>query len=386
MIWLNRSTLPDLYDPSTIGRKGTAMRTRSRILIPLAAIVLVVGFAGKTAAQSSGSVTEYVEAWMNSAHADATAEAFTHWNSEGEIPANCARCHSGIGFRAYYGVDGSEPGTIAHPIPVGGFVDCGPCHNNLSGSIQSVMFPSGAAVTDVGSSAACLTCHQGRLSTPGLNDAVAGTDEDTVNPNLRFVNPHYAAAGATLFGTLVKGAYEYAGESYSGRFAHVPDFAQCTACHDPHALEVRTSECVACHGTDAPMTIRTTKTDFDGDGDTTEGIAAEIDSMHAILGDAIGAYASEVAGTAIVYAEGQYPYFFVDSNANGMADPDEAVRPNAYGSWTPRLVKAAYNYQFVGKDNGAYAHNPHYALQVLYDSIGSLASVVEITSPEMARP
>lgn len=362
------------------------MKVCSLIPIPLVAIASFAILAGEAAAQSSESVAVYAEAWMRSAHADATAEAFTHWNSEGEIPKACARCHSGAGLRAYYGVDGSEAGVIEHPIPIGGFVDCGTCHNNLSDSIQSVLFPSNVVVTDVGSSATCLTCHQGRLSTPRLNDTVADTDEDTVNPNLRFLNPHYAAAGATLYGTLVKGAYEYAGQSYSGRLVHVPEFAQCTACHDPHALEVRTSECVECHKTDAFMTIRTSQTDFDGDGDMTEGIAMEIESMHAILGDAIVAYAREVAGTPIAYAAGRYPYYFVDSNADGVADPDEAVRPNSYGSWTPRLLKAAYNYQFVGKDNGAYAHNPHYVLQVLFDSIEDLAGAVEIDLPKMQRP
>ena len=41
--------------------------------------------------------------------------------------------------------------------------------------------------------------------------------------------------------------------------------------------------------------------------------------------------------------------------------------PNRYRSWTPRLLKAAYNYQVVSKDPGAYTHNPTYALQLLHD-------------------
>ena len=52
-----------------------------------------------------------------------------------------------------------------------------------------------------------------------------------------------------------------------------------------------------------------------------------------------------------------YPYFFNDNNGNGEADKDEAKFPNRYKSWTPRLMKAAYNYQFVTKDPGAFAHN-----------------------------
>jgi hypothetical protein len=35
------------------------------------------------------------------------------------------------------------------------------------------------------------------------------------------LNIHYFAAGATLFGTEVKGAYEFAGREYTGRNEHV---------------------------------------------------------------------------------------------------------------------------------------------------------------------
>ena len=43
-----------------------------------------------------------------------------------------------------------------------------------------------------------------------------------------------------------------------------------------------------------------------------------------------------------------------------------------YAGWTPRILKAAYNYQYVQKDPGAFAHNGQYILQVLYDTIQDL--------------
>ena len=49
-------------------------------------------------------------------------------------------------------------------------------------------------------------------------------------------------------------------------------------------------------------------------------------------------------------------------NGDGKADKDEAKYPNRYKAWTPRLLRAAYNYQFVTKDPGAFAHNPTYAI------------------------
>jgi hypothetical protein len=40
----------------------------------------------------------------------------------------------------------------------------------------------------------------------------------------------------------------------------------------------------------------------------------------------------------------------MDTNANGVVDPEEAVRENAFTGWTPRLLRAAYNYQWASKD------------------------------------
>ena len=50
------------------------------------------------------------------------------------------------------------------------------------------------------------------------------------------------------------------------------------------------------------------------------------------------------------------------------------------------LLQAAYNYQFVGKDHGAYAHNPHYATQLLIDSMEDLATMADIDTSGLMRP
>jgi hypothetical protein len=70
-----------------------------------------------------------------------------------------------------------------------------------------------------------------------------------------------------------------------------------------------------------------------------------------------------------VYSSAAYPYFFADLNSNGAADPDEANRDNAFSSWTPKLLRAAYNYQYSAKDPGAFAHNGQYVMQLLYDGL-----------------
>ena len=116
------------------------------------------------------------------------------------------------------------------------------------------------------------------------------------------------------------------------------------------------------------------KADYDGDGDTEEGVAGEIETLHEALYEAMQAYSASTSGNAIAYESHSYPYFFNDTNGNGVADPDEAQRANAFASWTPRLLRAAYNYQYVAKDPGAFAHNPKYIVQVLYDNLEDLGA------------
>ena len=57
-----------------------------------------------------------------------------------------------------------------------------------------------------------------------------------------------------------------------------------------------------------------------------------------------------------------------------------------YKSWSPRLLEAAYNYQYVMKDPGAYAHNGRYILQVLYDTLADLKMRVPVDMSGMVRP
>ena len=78
---------------------------------------------------------------------------------------------------------------------------------------------------------------------------------------------------------------------------------------------------------------------------------------------AMQSYASSVAGSAIVYDGTSHPYFF-----------DEAGEK--FISWTPRLLKAAYNYQTSKKDPGAFAHNKKYIVELLQTSLDDINSVL----------
>ncbi len=332
---------------------------------------------------------------IDAGHFAGSEEAFRHWDTEGEVPGSCARCHSGMGLATYLkeGVNVSAP-------TANGF-NCANCHDDLTTFTRRVAakatFPSGATITfgEKEDANLCIQCHQGRESKVSVDRAItASTLKDdevaTADKPLSFRNPHYFAAGATLFGTQAKGAYEYAGQTYNGRNMHTEKFDTCVECHDAHALTVKVDSCANCHEVTTVEDLQNirmtpqgqTAVDYDGDGNVTEGIAGEVATMEEKLYAAIQAYAADKLKAPIVYAGGSYPYFFNDTNANGVADPDELKSDNGYKGWTPRLLRAAYNYQWVAKDPGAFAHNGKYILQILYDSIKNTnGSVTGMTRP-----
>lgn len=331
-------------------------------------------------------VIPFLDEWLSSPHANAASESFRRWDNDdpAEIPPACAKCHSTGGYLDFLGEDGSEPGVVDTPHAVGSVVECAACHNQTTLTKDSVVMPSGLELTGLGDDARCIECHSGRQSTTSVNAAIerAAVEDDEVSADLTFLNIHYYAAAATKYGTLAKGGYEYGGPSYDANFAHVEGFDTCSGCHNPHTLEIDVPTCATCHaGVETPEDLRDIRMegslkDYDGDGDVSEGVYYELVGVKDTLYSAILDYAAEVAGTAIVYTDTAHPYWFIDTNENGEADEDEINGDNRYASWTPRLLRAAYNYQTAKKDPGNYAHGGKYIIQLMYDSVADLNTVV----------
>ncbi len=314
--------------------------------------------------------------WARSGHANASSESFVHWNEEGEIPPICATCHSGAGFRSLYGLDGSAPGLPEQAIPIGGVVDCETCHNPGLSELEHVRFPSGLMQPVEPGEASCMTCHQGRAAGVTVAEAVAGMVEDEVQVELGFINPHYALAAATWLGGRAAAGFQYPEKSYSGRFFHARPVNSCASCHDPHTLQVSEQTCASCHENSTPQDIRLSRISYDGSGDLSKGIRADIAANAEVLKTMIVDYAAAVAEMPIVYDGHRYPYFFADANSDNRADETDG-KPVVYKSWTPRLLKAAYNWKLVTADPGAYTHNPHYVLELLHDTIEDLAASLD---------
>lgn len=321
---------------------------------------------------------------IDAGHFASSQEAFRHWDADGEVSGSCARCHSDSGLPTYL----EEGVNISAPLSSG--FRCATCHDTETYEryiVESVRFPNGALLsTGNADSNLCINCHQGRESKLSVDSAVADLNPDVVSEDLGFINIHYFAAGATLFGSDSQGAYQYDGKEYAGQLTHVPGFTSCVDCHDGHGLTVKTESCAQCHGTEDFEAIRISDVDYDGDGDATEGLVDEITTLNEALYSTMLVYATDVLDAPIVYDTHAYPYFFNDTNGNGAPDPDEVVRTNGFSSWSPRLLKAAYNFQYTAKDPGAFAHNGAYIIQVLYDSIDDLGTNVAVDMASMVRP
>ena len=287
--------------------------------------------------------------------------------------------------------------------------------------VAQVVFPSGAVRNLGDGSNLCAECHQGRESGLSIVNAQPNNVVQAVvadYPSFDFINRHYYAEAANLFGAEVNGGFQYAGKVYEGRFPHFRgiNFNTCTDCHMDsdaiidavanHTFRPKAAYCSGCHPTvvnvvtPAPgpndfQTIRMTAVDYDGDGLSlvagvpaqTEGIYFEIWPNPAVVGDvgligrleqAIRNYAATTLGSPVVYDGAVYPYFFKDTNANGLVDAGEAVFANRYRDMDRKLLQAAYNFQVVQKDPCGYVHNARYLIQLIIDSIEDLGGNVDL--------
>jgi len=345
----------------------------------------------------------------DAAHFAGNTLPFRDWDEAGEVPFGCVKCHTAQGLPTFLHNGGSVvvTGTGSTVItglanlPVSNGFMCSTCHDTANFpnrlTIASVTFPSGKTASLGGKDAdgkfvaddsnICISCHQGRESTTSMNNALKGKEDDTVDAKISFKNIHYLGAGATLFGGDVQGAYQYADKQYVGQNMHAdPKGAmnKCKDCHDVHALDVKVEACKTCHGDAKPEDIRKSEIDYDGDGNVTEGIKGEIATLSDALYAEVLKYA-ETKSQPIVYNTTSYPYYFLDADKDGKGDKDAKGANVAYnGNWTPKLLRAAYNYQYVQKDPGAFVHNPKYVIQFLIDSIESLGGdVSKYTRPEV---
>lgn len=338
-----------------------------------------VSMEGYTFATAPGILYD----WTQSGHGAIAAEAWRHWDADGEVQESCAKCHAGDGF-----MDWADNGVVDAPAPLPMGLACTGCHGDpfLPGTLyadltaypalEPVEFPSGAELSLFNSSNLCMACHQGRASGVSVETATPNTVvQDPDYDSYSFINIHYFAAAASYFGEEANGGYEYSGLAYPTPYTARNTFP--SHYDDSGTTPVRVlSDCVGCHMGDSAPHDHTWMPDIADcqachTGATFQQLSGSPASNYAAIQGAITqlyaaiqTYATNL-GYPVVYDDHAYPYFF---NDNGQG----AVYANAYGNFDKTLLQAAYNYQFAQKEPCGYIHNGTYMRQLLFDSIYDL--------------
>jgi hypothetical protein len=308
----------------------------------------------------SGDHHKFPREWALSAHADASAMAFTYPHVVGN--SDCAGCHSGEGFiDKAKGLDDLRAGYQ--------IITCAVCHDphDATNPAQlriagTVMLPGGIESSDLGKGATCASCHQSRTDA----SEVEGESPDW---------PHYSTAAELMSNT---GGYTW-GETIDNS-PHGSIVAEtCITCHmaqTPGMDDMGTPDdssddvplpghntvgehtfamvspvdgtenvavCTGCHPgvTSFDWTARA---DYDGDG-TIETTHEEIAGLQELLKSAL-----EAKGVQFLPS---YPYYVLPTNAS------------------IDIKGALWNYKFT-ESGGSVVHNFKHTLGLLQLSLEKL--------------
>jgi hypothetical protein len=370
---------------------------------------------------SSGAVKPSPADGGGPANWDAVDDAFT---------VDCGRCHTANGFAEQsetgfprFGIDGAGNVTANG---AGQYLTCNACHDglgypgpeatrlrftqaiplyNYAGRTTSIY-----TIRDAGKSAVCMYCHQARedgtridanikayAAATGSANAQYTTTNKRRSKALRFRNSHYLASAAVLYG---KKGYEFSwattnagaggyGTAYAGSFfphidpAGMGDAGPCATCHMDDSRGSATlgghtffnrndageENTAACNG--APCHVpRLAGFGMPAPGDTSSGWAAgdwtgdgstltaegEMDALMTTVLGALLRYQGNQGAVILSSHTEAYPYFVVHYH-------------NAYDT---TLAKAAFNWQFLYKATGSWAHNWRYSVELLRDTWRSL--------------
>jgi len=330
-------------------------------------------------------------------HFNGSSEVWRHWDAGGVVDVGCVRCHSATGLAKFIAT-----GTNTETEPLSNGMLCTTCHTAPPAlrSLPVVPFTAAGTTASLGdASNLCLACHQGRESKASIDVTIAANPAGTFS----FKNVHYFAAGATFLGTEVKVGYEFAGKTYARRQPypnHLGRFTTCVQCHmsskvvdEEHNWTMEThnvaeplkENCVPCHGNDISQPIKGGDPkqfdfekirpgnipDYDADGNVAESLKDEILGLENALYEQIKTYSLAVQGSRALYDGNTYPYWFKDTNGNGILDAGEATSANGF-KFNAQGLRTSFNLQLSKKEPHGFIHNARYVAQLLVDSIEHL--------------
>lgn len=324
-----------------------------------------------------GQAVAFAGTRTRAGHFDQDSGAFRHWDHEDDnrVSSSCAPCHGGSeGLDNYL----ADPLTALTSTPVPG-MQCTTCHETAANgdpdletarAVASVRFPpSGDTPTvvsmPVDTDNLCATCHSGRQTGATVEAGLVGVLD--TEWTVRFSNYHYLGLAGVQLGADAGAGLEFAGKTYAGAELHHGQDMSCVYCHDPvatkHTFDVAANvdACDGCHGSTDFLTYKSSShadNDYDGDG-TVNDLHVELDGLTALVLAELVDYGAGL-GYTISYTS-HYPYFGVAESGN---------------KFNPPAARAAYNYNFLLKSTGAWAHNFDYAAQIAIDTIESLGGDV----------
>ena len=378
--------------------------------------------------------------WSRSGKGDTTLKPWNNYDfktrgtsSPGATPAtsfgdDCVRCHTTTGYIGYVSSGFSD----IHPWgsttdPTKEVLGCNACHDDGTGNSYAYATRTVAPVTayynysvspagqqirqrasfpfpDVTRSNICLACHVGReiggiirAAAPQINFSSAS-----------FINSHYLTAGATVF--AISGFHFYPDNALyanPANFLHdrigvqnlngTGSSGPCVTCHIGASGEYRrhtfmptdksghlvSTACANCH---APGRVANARNMDDAN------LSQEKDGWEA----ALTVLAKLLKDRGYQYVE-RYPYFSAKNWQNphnqGLSGGfGSALVPNAGDLPAGALtLGAAFNFNLIRHDYGAFAHNSLYTRRLLYDSIdwiqdGELGNGIDRISQLSADP
>lgn len=279
------------------------------------------------------------------------------------IEQTCSRCHERQGAEWRQSAHNTKNGAscVACHAPHAGHPNsCNVCHNGqFSGNPNVVPLRNvDIAVSgyrDIKSSNMCLVCHVGSVHSNSIPDPLPPA------PN-SFIRSDDKTGGVTLYKHI---GYHYYDPATTSKY-NDPDYYH----HDEIGLGDFNGTgilgpCITCHIGQASEGKRHTSMPVDSSGNLMAAVCSKCHNelnapppmTTAVLADEKRGYTSALIMLAKVLKE------------RGISYNDSA--PNfSYTAWaSPQEMGAAFNFNLLWHDYGAYVHNRIYAKRLIFDSI-----------------
>lgn len=350
--------------------------------------------------------TTTVDAVMFAGITGETGEAWTFYNWDHPGRAACQRCHTTTGAMNFmdatandeeYNPDNNDFSHLSGWVagedcgsPQNEVLYCWGCHSDARDGILRNPGPiteeyDPAVIVeypDINDSNVCMTCHLGREAGEVIKTKTGFDD-------LSFVNPHYLAAGGTVFAAT---GYTFSNRDYSIPASDTHVYIGWGETGNPVVDSYTTGPCVTCHfdSNDGPHTLSPfTQYEIDdlalnpvcvnchtsrGEGSDAAnawlGTDFTLDDLVAgVVGPHKGRYLAALEALNVQLAENGFtftPNFPNFSNTNWLSPGDTDATGNTTGK---NNMGGAFNYNLLIYDPGGVAHNRRYTRRLIYDAI-----------------